>query len=75
MLEIDPTGKIVNVSEHALYPPGLLFGVPNDLLLRKQISKLLPLGDRPISDLFEPSLGASKSTIRSKLKKSDKREC
>ncbi|GFH17245.1 uncharacterized protein HaLaN_13835, partial [Haematococcus lacustris] len=71
--ELDSNGKIINVSEHKLYSPGLLWGVPSDTLVRKHISKLLPLADRPVVDLFEPGLGAYKAgAIRSKLKKSDK---
>ncbi|KAJ9531692.1 hypothetical protein QJQ45_021837 [Haematococcus lacustris] len=73
VMELDSSGKIINVSEHKLYSPGLLWGVPSDTLVRKHISKLLPLADRPVVDLFEPGLGAYKAgAIRSKLKKSDK---
>lgn len=74
MLEVDSHGKIVGTNEHKLYPPGLVFGVPNEALKGKHISRLLPVGERPVTDLFEAGLAARKGAIKSRLKKSHKRE-
>jgi hypothetical protein len=72
VLELDGAGKIVNSTEHRLSPPGLVFGVPSEALKGKHISRLLPLADRPVADLFEAGLGASKGAIKSRLKKPDR---
>lgn len=74
VLELDSSGKVVNTSEHQLNPPGLVFGTSNEQLMRKHISKLLPLGNRPVADLFEVGMGANKSGKKSLLKNHKKRE-
>jgi hypothetical protein len=47
------------------------------MLLKRHVSRVLPLGDRPVADLLEAGLGANKGPqgMRSMLKKPDKREC
>mmetsp|Transcript_29309 Transcript_29309/g.64857 ORF Transcript_29309/g.64857 Transcript_29309/m.64857 type:complete len:2212 (+) Transcript_29309:218-6853(+) len=60
LMELSGAGEVLPAHHLQLYPPGLLFGVGSDNLVKKHIRQLLPLGGRPVSDLFEADLGASK---------------
>jgi hypothetical protein len=59
VVELDPSGLVTHSTSLPLYPPGLLFGVPEAQLLGSHISSLLPqvTPSTPLAHLFDPGFG------------------
>jgi hypothetical protein len=59
VVELDSNGVVTHSTALPLYPPGLLFGVPESQLLGAHISTLLPqvTTATPLAALFEPGFG------------------
>lgn len=70
ILELGPTGRVVHKEQPPLYAPSLILGLPHEALLGQPASRLLPLGDHTVAELFttvmrDPSIGGNSVGVAS----------
>ena len=56
VLEVDAAGNISSTSRFELYPPGPIFGAPDDVMLGRHIGLFLPNlgpGGQAVTDLLQ----------------------